>query len=147
MIVTNGISTLETLTDTAVDSAIGYETAAEKAKNPGLKQTLHEQAVKRRETVRMLNDEIVRLGGDRHEKGSTLGAAHRALTSLSDAFQDSNKAAAERVEEGEDYIEKKFREALERSDFTPETRSVVQRAHAEIIAGERLADRLEKQFD
>ncbi|MCP3054384.1 ferritin-like domain-containing protein [Aurantimonas marianensis] len=144
---TNGISTLETLTDTAVDSAIGYETAAEKAKNPGLKQTLREQAAKRRETVRMLNEEILRLGGDRREKGSTMGAAHRAFTSLSDAFQDSNKAAAERVEEGEDYIEKKFREALERADFTPETRSVVQRAHAEISAGERLADRLEKQFD
>ncbi len=144
---TKGLSTLETLTDTAVDSALGYETAAEKADNPGLKQTLREQAAKRRETVRMLNEEILRLGGDRREKGSTLGAAHRAFTSLADAFQDSNKAAAERVEEGEDYIEKKFREALERAEFTPETRSVVQRAHGEISAGERLADRLEKQFD
>lgn len=143
----NGLSILGTLTDTAVDSAIGYETAAEKARNPRLKQTLREQATKRRETVRMLNDEIVRLGGDRREKGSTMGAAHRAFTSLSDAFQDSDKAAAERVEEGEDYIEKKFREALERAEFTPQTRSVVQRAHAEISAGERLADRLEKQFD
>ncbi|MEC5291153.1 PA2169 family four-helix-bundle protein [Aurantimonas sp. C2-6-R+9] len=144
---TNAISTIETLTDTAVDSALGYETAAEKAKNPGLKQTLHEQAAKRRETVRMLNDEIVRLGGNRHENGSTMGAAHRAFTSLADAFQDSNKSAAERVEEGEDYIAKKFREALEHAELTPETRSVVERAHAEISAGERLADRLEKQFD
>ncbi|WP_332873843.1 ferritin-like domain-containing protein [Aurantimonas marina] len=143
----NGLSILGTLTDTAADSALGYETAAEKARNPGLKQTLREQATKRRETVRMLNDEIVRLGGDRREKGSTLGAAHRAFTSLADAFQDSDKAAAERVEEGEDYIAKKFQEALERSDLAPETRSVVERAHAEISAGERLADRLEKQFD
>ena len=144
---TTGVSTLQTLTDTAVDSALGYEAAAEKAKNPGLKQTLREQAAKRRETVRMLNDEIVRLGGERRERGSTMGAAHRAFTSLADAFQDSNKAAVERVEEGEDYIEKKFRQALDNADLTPETRTVVERAYAEISAGERLADRLEEQFD
>ncbi|EAU39861.1 hypothetical protein FP2506_17334 [Fulvimarina pelagi HTCC2506] len=126
---------------------MGYEAAAEKAKNAGLKQTLRDQAAKRRETIRILNEEIVRLGGERREKGSTMGAAHRAFTGLADAFQDSNKAAVERVEEGEDYIEKKFREALDGADFTPETRSVVQRAHTEISAGERLTDRLEDQFD
>jgi uncharacterized protein (TIGR02284 family) len=147
MCVTTGLSILQTLTDTAVDSAMGYDTAAEKAKNPSLKQTLREQAAKRKETVRMLNDEIVRLGGERREKGSTMGAAHRAFTRLADAFQDSNEAAVERVEEGEDYIEKKFREALDHAEFAPETRIIVQRAHAEISAGERLADRLEKQFD
>ena len=144
---TTGLNALQTLTDTAVDSAIGYETAAAKAKNAALKQTLNQQAAKRRETVRMLNDELVRLGGERREKGSTMGAAHRAFTSLADAFQDSNEAAAERVEEGEDYIDKKFREALDRADFAPETRLVVERAHAEIKAGERLTDTLEKQFD
>ena len=58
------LSILETLTDTAVDSALGYETASQKAENAGLKQTLQEQAGKRRDTVRMLNAEIVRLGGD-----------------------------------------------------------------------------------
>lgn len=144
---TKGLTVIQTLTDTAVDSALGYETAAEKAENPGLKRTLLEQAAKRRETVRMLNDEIVRLGGERREKGSTMGAAHRAFTSLATAFSDGNKAAVERVEEGEDYIEKKFREALEHTDLTMETRAVIQRAHTEISAGERLADRLEKQFD
>lgn len=147
MSVTTGLSILETLTDTAVDSVMGYEAAAEKAKNPGLKQTLREQAAKRRETVRILNDEIVRLGGERREKGSTMGAAHRAFTRLADAFQDSNESAVDRVEEGEDYIEKKFREALDHVDLAPETRIVVERAHVEISAGERLADRLEKQFD
>ena len=144
---TTGLSTLQTLADTAADSVFGYEKAAEKAKNPGLKQTLRDQAEKRRNTLRMLNDEIARLGGDRREKGSNLGAAHRTFVRLADAFEDSNEAAVERVEEGEDYIEKKFREALENAEFAPETRTVVQRAHVEISAGERLADRLERQFD
>lgn len=144
---TTALSTLQTLTDTAVDSAIGYETAAEKAKNAALKQTLQEQAGKRRDTVRTLNEEIVRLGGERRESGSTMGAAHRAFTSLAAAFEDNDEAAAERVEEGEDYIDKKFVEALRNTDFTPETRRVVERAHAEIQEGERISDRLKRQFN
>ncbi len=140
------LSILETLTDTAVDSALGYETASEKAENSGLKQTLREQAGKRRDTVRILNAEIVRLGGEARKGGSTMGAAHRAFTSLADAFADSNEAAVERVEEGEDYIEKKFREALEDQDLAEATRGVVQRAYDEISKGERIADTLNRQF-
>jgi uncharacterized protein (TIGR02284 family) len=140
------LSILETLTDTAIDSALGYETASEKAENAGLKQTLREQAGNRRDTVRMLNAEVVRLGGEARDSGSTMGAAHRAFTSLADAFEDSNEAAVERVEEGEDYIEKKFREALNNQELTAETRAVVQRAHDEISKGERITDTLKKQF-
>ena len=140
------LSIIETLTDTAVDSALGYETASELADNAGLKQTLREQAGKRRDTVRMLNAEIVRLGGEPRESGSTMGAAHRAFTSLADAFEDSNEAAAERVEEGEDYIERKFRAALDHQDLTAEARVVIQRAHDEISKGERITDVLKKRF-
>ena len=74
-----------------------------------------------------------------------MGAAHRAFTSLADAFEDSNEAAVERVEEGEDYIEKKFHEALDGRDLTAETRTVVQRAHDEISKGERISDTLKRQ--
>ncbi len=143
----DGLSTLESLTDTAFDSAMGYEKAAEKATNSGLKQILIEQAGKRRKTIEALNREITRLGGEQRTDGSTAGAAHRAFTSLADAFGDSNERAAERVEEGEDYIEKKFREALEHKDFAPETRAVIEAAHREISEGEKLTDRLAEQFD
>ena len=142
-----GLSTLETLTDTAFDSAIGYEKAAEKATNSGLKATLIEQAARRRKTIDSLNAEIVRLGGTARTDGSTMGAAHRAFTSLADAFGESNERAAERVEEGEDYIEKKFREALDDKSLSPEIRMVVETAHREISEGERLTDRLKAQFD
>ncbi len=143
----HGLSILETLTDTAFDSVLGYEKAAEKATNAGLKQTLITQAATRRSTIDALNREIVRLGGTARTDGSTLGAAHRAFTSLADAFGDSNERAAERVEEGEDYLEKKFREALDDTDLAPESRIVVEAAHREISEGERLTDRLAEQFD
>lgn len=143
----NDLKILETLTDTAIDSAKGYESAADLAKTPGLTKVLREQATKRRQLVEELNAEIVRLGGSPRTSGSTMGAAHRAWTAISDAFSKGDEEATERVEEGEDYIEKKFREALDNGDFGPQTRDVLERAHAEISEGERLTDRLEEQYD
>ena len=143
----NALKVLETLTDTAIDSAKGYETAADLAKTPALSTVLRDQAAKRRQLITDLNAEITRLGGGPRTSGSTTGAAHRAWTAITDAFSKGDEEAAERVEEGEDYIEKKFREALEKDDFDPRTREVLVRAHAQIAEGERLTDRLEKQYD
>ncbi|MHA6347483.1 ferritin-like domain-containing protein [Roseivivax sp. CAU 1761] len=143
----NELTVLETLTDTAIDSAKGYETAADLAKTPALANVLREQATKRRKLVEELNAEITRLGGSPRTNGSTMGAAHRAWTAITDAFSKGDEEAAERVEEGEDYIEKKFREALDKGTFEPQTRDVLVRAHAQIAEGERLTDRLEKQYD
>lgn len=143
----NAVSKLQTLTQTAIDSAEGYERAAETAKTPSLQTVLRDAGQKRRRLVDQLNAEIVRLGGDRQERGSASGSAHHIWTRISDAFGSGDEKATERVEEGEDYIEKKFREALDDSDFTPETREVLRRAHAEIEEGERMTDRLEEQYD
>lgn len=143
----NTVSNLESLIKTTIDSAVGYERAAETAKSPGLQQVLRAQAQKRRQTIALLNQELVRIGGTTQESGSALGAAHHVWTRISDAFGSGDEAAAERVEEGEDYIEEKFSDALEASDWDPQTRQVLQQAHAEIKEGERLADQLEKQYD
>lgn len=143
----DGLSTLRSLTQTAIDSAEGYERASENAKSPQLKQTLSEAASKRRRLVADLNRELVRLGGEAQDRGSTAGAAHHVWVQITNAFKDSDESATERVEEGEDYIEKKFREALNNSDLQPQTREVLQRAHGEISEGERLADRLAAQYE
>lgn len=144
---TDAIKTLETLTDTAIDSAIGYERASEGAKAPELKRILREQGQKRRALVNDLNGEITRLGGSTRTDGSTAGNAHQIWTKIATAFSDADEAAAERVEEGEDYIEKKFREALDRGGFDSETHQLLTRAHGEIAEGERLTDRLADQYD
>lgn len=143
----NGLNTLQSLTDTAIDSAIGYEKAADQATNAGLSQTLRNEASKRRQVVGALNSEIARLGGETRSDGTFSGGAHRVWTDITTAFGDKNESAAERVEEGEDYIEAKFREALDDASFQPETRQVIQQAHAQICQGERLTDRLEGQFE
>lgn len=144
---TKGLNTLQTLTDTTIDSAIGYEKAAERAKSTTLKETLQKQATKRRKLVDDLNNEIVRLGGEARDTKSFSGSVHHVWTNISTMFEDRDEAAAERVEEGEDYIETKFREALDNKDFEPQTHQLIQRAHGEIAEGERLTDALEDQYD
>lgn len=141
------VSNLESLVKTTIDSAQGYERASETAKSEQLKQLLRNQASKRRRLISELNEELVRIGGKAQESGSATGAAHNIWTRLTDAFANGDEAATDRVEEGEDYIEKKFREALENKDWDPRTREVLQRAHSQLSEDERLADRLEEQYD
>jgi len=137
---------LQSLTQTAVDSVKGYENAAQVAKSPELKQILTQAASRRQQVVDQLNQELVRLGGQAQTTGSAMGGAHRIWTQISDAFGSGDEQAAERVEEGEDYIEEQFRDALDDGDFSPQTLEVVRRAYDQIKEGERLADQLEQQY-
>lgn len=140
-------SVLKTLTDTAFDSVEGYRQAAEKANNPQLKQALERRRVEREKTVSKLNAEIERQGGELVTKGTMTGAAHRTWMSIADAFESGDEAAAERVEEGEDYLKGKFESALEDDDLDPQSRTVIQQCYAEISEGERFGDMIDKQFD
>jgi uncharacterized protein (TIGR02284 family) len=141
------VKALESLAATAQDSVRGYELAAEKATAAELKQVLREQAQKRRGTVNELNAEITRLGGTPQTDGTATGKLHQLWTGIADMIGDKNEAAAERVEEGEDYIEKKFREAIDNGGWEAETLAVLRKAHGEISEGERLTDRLEDKYD
>ncbi len=138
---------LKTLTDTAFDSIEGYRKAAEKATDPSLKSALLKRHEMREQTVAALNGEIRRQGGELVTKGTMTGEAHQLWLSISDAFEDGNEAAAERVEEGEDYLKGKFESALEDDDLDPQSRTVIQQCYAEISEGERFGDMISKQYD
>ena len=105
---TASTKTLETLTDTAIDSLKGYEHAAKKAKSPELKRILSEQAEKRRRTVEMLKAEVTRQGGNLTTEGTVTGDLHRIWSNVADMFENADEAATDRVEEGEDYVSQKF---------------------------------------
>ncbi|NCP13947.1 MAG: PA2169 family four-helix-bundle protein [Sphingomonadales bacterium] len=138
---------LGTLIDTTYDSVEGYRKASETAKSPELKRILSEQAVKRQGTLDKLNAELTRLGGELMTKGTATGGLHRLWLDITNLFESGDKAAAERAEEGEDYLADKFEEVLKRADLDPVTRTVVQTALGEIREGERLTDRLADQYD
>ncbi|GAA5058897.1 hypothetical protein GCM10023208_25620 [Erythrobacter westpacificensis] len=139
-------SVLKTLTDTAFDSVEGYRKAAEKAESPHLKDALNRRREQREQTVARLNSEIQRQGGELVTKGTMTGAAHRTWMSIADAFESGDEAAAERVEEGEDYLKDKFKAALDDDDLDPQSRTVVQQCYAEISEGERFGDMIDNQM-
>ena len=80
-------------------------------------------------------------------KGTAAGGLHRLWLDITNLFERGDKAAVERVEEGEDYLADKFEEVLKRTDLDPAIRSAIQTGLSEIRRGERLADRLVDQYD
>ena len=140
-------TTFKSLTDTTFDSVEGYRQAGEKADSPQLKQALQQRASQREATLRQMNAELERQGDELVTKGTMTGEAHQMWQSISTAFESNDEAAAERVEEGEDYIKSKFESALESDLLEAQERAIVQQCFSEICEGERFGDMIEKQYD
>ncbi len=140
-------TTFKSLADTTFDSVEGYRKAAEKADSPQLKQALNQRLQQREQTLRQMNAELERQSDELVTKGTMAGEAHQMFASISDMFESGDEAAAERVEEGEDYIKNKFQEAIESNQLEAQERAVVERCYNEICEGEQFGDMIEKQYD
>ena len=94
---------------------------------------------------------FLRQGGDLMTKGTMAGSLHQVWLKVTELFQSGDRAAIERVQEGENYLAEKFETALEETDLDSQSRAVIQRAMTEIRQGEQLADQLgrvgESTFD
>ena len=145
---TQTVETLKSLTQTTYDSVEGYRKAAEKAVSPALKQALERRMSERSRTLTKLNDALKSRGEDPITSSSTVASMHQVFLNIVDSFENGDEAAAERVEEGEDYIAEKFREVLEDKNdrFDNETRMVIQSAYREIREGEKFGDMIERQY-
>lgn len=138
---------IRTLTDTAFDSIEGYRKAEAKADSPALKQAISERLSKREQTVARLNAELERRGEELVTKGTVTGEFHQMWLGITDAFEDGDEAAAERIEEGEDYLKGKFEAALRDENLDPGEREVLDQCYAEICEGERFGDVIEDLYD
>lgn len=140
-------TTFKSLTDTTFDSVEGYRKAAEKADSPQLTQALTERCQQREQTLQQMNAQLQQQGEELVTEGTTAGEAHQLWASITSAFEDNNEAAAKRVEEGEDYIAKKFSEALESDQLEAQERVIVQKCYDEICQGERFGNVIAQQHD
>jgi uncharacterized protein (TIGR02284 family) len=129
------ISVLNSLIATTLDSADGYERAAEDATDSGLKQLFQTRGRERREVVRTLQTQVRALGGEPEDEGTTLAAMHRVFLDVKKLVGNDNKRVIEEVERGEDHIKNKFEDALKDDDLTTETRAVVQRCFTSVKSG------------
>lgn len=137
----------KSLVDTTFDSVEGYRKAAEKADNPQLQQALTNRCQQREQTLQQMNAELERQGDELVTQGTLMGEAHQMWQSITSAFESNDEAAAERVEEGEDYLRGKFEAALGSDQLEASERAIVQQAYDDICRGEQFGDSIERQFD
>lgn len=138
---------LETLIDTVYDSLSGYRNASDAADSQAVKSAFANQIERRQSTLDMLNQELVRQGGELVTKGTMAGGLHQVWLKVTELFQSGDRAAIDRVQEGEDYLSGKFETALEETDLDSQTRAIIQRALTEIRQGEQLAEQLGRVGD
>lgn len=139
------IATLNSLIETTIDSADGYEQAAATEKVGDLAQTFRQFASERRSVVAELRSHVVRLGGTPEDDGSLLAAAHRQFLNLRSAFDSDTRTAINEVERGEDFIKGKYEAAL-REDLSPDVRQAIQRAYESVRAGHDLISAMKHRF-
>lgn len=140
---------LKDLTQTTYDSAESYRKAGIEAEKPAFKSAFERRCALREQTLEQLNTALKARGEDPITSTSLSASAHQTFWDITDALSEGDSAIISRVEEGEEYLAKKFAEALSDdsdADLDPSTRALLQTAYREISEGERFADMLEKRY-
>ncbi|WP_373491010.1 PA2169 family four-helix-bundle protein [Parasphingorhabdus sp.] len=142
---TNKASTdiMNDILESLIDSTDGYEKAAEIADRATFKNFFTRRAASRRTMAASVRDEITKLGGTPDEDGTILASAHRVFMNISSAVKDSDDAAIEAVDTGEDHLRSKFERALERDDLPASCKTMLRNYQGELRADGRLIDHLE----
>jgi uncharacterized protein (TIGR02284 family) len=131
----HAVHVLNSLIETTLDSADGYQQAVEQATNPRFKALFQERAQRRQQLCSQLKAEVRSFGGEPQDDGSILAKSQRAFLDLRNqiAGQD-DRAVVDHVERGEDAIRDKFAKAARDSELPTGAREVVERAYAQVKA-------------
>ena len=131
-----GISTLNTLIATTIDSITGYEDAASNSEGGRFTEMFRKRANERQRVVEDLRAEVRRLGGNPEDDGSFMGKTHQRFLDLKAAITGrDDKAIINEVERGEDYLKEKFETALGDGSLSGESRAAVERCYQSVRAG------------
>jgi uncharacterized protein (TIGR02284 family) len=130
------IRTLNSLIASIIDSIDGYTESAKDADSGRFASIFNDRAAERRQVLTRLQAEVVRLGGNPEDDGTTAAAAHRGFINLKSAVTGrDDKAVINEVERGEDHLKSKFEEALSDSDLSSQVKAVVQECFASVRQG------------
>jgi uncharacterized protein (TIGR02284 family) len=125
-------STLNDLIETSKDGQEGFQTSAEKLKDPEIRTIFLKLSRQRAGFAGELQAEVTRIGGEPAKSGSTAGAIHRGWIGLKSALTgESDQAILEEAERGEDAAVKNYREALNK-ELPSDLQSIVSRQFHEI---------------
>src|ERR1700719_4395176 len=126
-------STLNDLIETSKDGQEGFQTSAEKLKDPEIRTIFLKLSRQRAGFAGELQSEVTRLGGEPARSGTTAGAIHRGWIGLKTALTgDSDHAILEEAERGEDAAVKNYRDAIGK-DLPSDLKSIVSRQFQEVL--------------
>ena len=138
------ISTVNSLITTTIDSAIGFERAAEDAASGRFAEMFREFGQERRAVVARLQEQVRAWGGEPNDDGSLSGDLHRRWMDLRAAITGGggDKAVIEEVERGEDHLKSKYDSALAEDGLSPEALAAIREAYQSVRAGHDRASQL-----
>ncbi len=109
------IDTLNDLIETCKDGEYGFRACAEHSKSTQLRQVFTSRADECRQGASELQSLVTRLGGDADKSSSVTGTMHRGWVNLKGMLTgDSDKAALEECERGEDAALARYRDAIKK---------------------------------
>jgi uncharacterized protein (TIGR02284 family) len=123
------IDTLNKLIATCKDGEYGFRTSAEHVKSAQLRQVFTSRAEECQRGASELQALVTRLGGDADTGSSATGTLHRGWVKLKEAVSgDSDVAALEECERGEDAALERYRDAVKK-DLPSDIAAIVQRQY------------------
>ncbi|MDB5478916.1 MAG: family four-helix-bundle protein [Alphaproteobacteria bacterium] len=139
---------LNSLIATTIDSALGFERAAEDAQAGRFQEMFSDFARERRGVVTALQAAVRELGGVAEDDGSLEADLHRRWVDLRAAITGNggDKAIIDEVERGEDYIKEKYEAALADPDLAEGTRGIISIAYESVRAGHDTASALKHRM-
>lgn len=120
------ISVLNDLIETSRDGVEGFRKCAEDAHDPSLKKYFEDRSKSCDEAVRVLSEEVRKLGGEPDTSGTTTGALHRVWIDFRTAITNKdNLAVLEECERAEDIALESYQEALEEEGLSDNHRALI----------------------
>ena len=141
------IHVLNTLIQTAIDSADGYREASTEADDPGHRDLFGRRSFERRQVAEALQSMVRALGGDPADDGSVLAKAQRAFADIKHALMRDEASMVGAVESAEDTLRDRFEKALEDSHISATTRETIRRAFARVSEGSESLHDLRHSLD
>lgn len=140
--------TLNSLITTTIDSANGFERAAEDGDSGRFNDFFREFATERRQVVSDLQAAVRAAGGRPNDDGSLKADLHRRWMDLRDAISGGgDQEIIQEVERGEDYIKGKYDEALADDSLGNAARQAIRSAYESVRAGHDKASQLKHQME
>ena len=128
------ISQLNSLIEATLDSAQGYQDAAEEAKASRFSKLFNQRAAQRHDIAERLQARVKAHGGDPEKSGTALGAAKRWFDGLKQKMTGDDASIIAAVEAGEDHVKEVYQKVVLDEELSAPIRTAVESEFAQIQA-------------